>query len=137
MASNHDGYRFKSSLFAIEPGEDAEVNPGIYGRQLAVWLKDKLEERGHRIERVAAEDWGRCLLCANESFKLWIGVGSETEAGPAPPAEEVTWHCFAVAEVPLLKRLLGNEEAKAAQVKLDASLRGILEDEPKICLEPS
>lgn len=38
------GYWFKSTLFEIEPGEDGDINPGIYGRQLAVWLKDKLEQ---------------------------------------------------------------------------------------------
>jgi hypothetical protein len=28
-----DGYHFRSSLFDIEPGEDAETNRGCYGRQ--------------------------------------------------------------------------------------------------------
>ena len=32
-----EGYWFKFSKFEIEPGEDKDTNPGIYGRQLAVW----------------------------------------------------------------------------------------------------
>ncbi len=30
-----DGYWFTSSLFEIEPGEDDEINPRMYGRQFA------------------------------------------------------------------------------------------------------
>jgi len=33
-----DGYWFTSTKFEIEPGEDEEINPGIYGRQLARWF---------------------------------------------------------------------------------------------------
>jgi hypothetical protein len=39
-----EGYWFKSSKFEIEPGEDEEINPGMYGRQLARWLKQRLTE---------------------------------------------------------------------------------------------
>jgi hypothetical protein len=38
-----EGYWFKSSKFQVEPGEDEETNPGLYGRQLARWLKARLE----------------------------------------------------------------------------------------------
>ena len=38
-----EGYWFKSSKFEIEPGEDDEINPLIFGRQLARWLKKRLE----------------------------------------------------------------------------------------------
>lgn len=31
----NSGYWFKSTLFDIEPGEDKETNPGMYGRQFA------------------------------------------------------------------------------------------------------
>jgi hypothetical protein len=136
MSAINDGYWFKSGLFEIEPGEDAEVNPGIYGRQLALWLRDKLEERGHAIDCVVPEDWGRCLVCSNEGFRLWVGVGGETNDS-APSGSDVNWHCFAVAEAPLLKRLFGKPDMGPALAALDASLQGVLEDESRIQLEPS
>jgi hypothetical protein len=55
-----EGYWFKSSKFEIEPGEDEEINPGMYGRQLARWLKQRLTEKGYSVEDIINEDWGRC-----------------------------------------------------------------------------
>jgi len=71
-----DGYWFKSSLFEIEPGEDEEINPGIYGRQVATWLRQKLDAAGFTVEDVLNEDWGRCLMCQRSPFALWVGVSS-------------------------------------------------------------
>jgi len=65
-----DGYRFTSDLFEIEPGEDEQINPRRYGRQLASWLKAGLESRGYSVEPVIAEDWGRCLMCSRDPFLL-------------------------------------------------------------------
>ena len=53
-----DVIRFRSTRFRVEPGEDAEINPGIYGRQLADWLRERLIEAGEAVEPVIAEDWG-------------------------------------------------------------------------------
>lgn len=46
-----DGYWFTSTLFAVEPREDAETNPRMYGRQLASCLKVQLGERGRVVPR--------------------------------------------------------------------------------------
>ncbi|SUS05901.1 conserved hypothetical protein [uncultured Defluviicoccus sp.] len=133
-------YWFTSTLFEIEPGEDEEINPRRYGRQLAVWLKAKLEERGYRIEPAIAEDWGRCLICSREPFMLWVGCGNvvdydAAQPGDAPPAKEnVVWHCFSTAEIPLLKRLFKRPDTSFALSKLDEDLRTILSQEPKISL---
>ena len=34
MAIEGSRFWFKSSLFEIEPGEDEEINPNIYGKQV-------------------------------------------------------------------------------------------------------
>lgn len=138
-------YRFSSTLFEIEPGEDEEINPRMYGRQLAAWLKVQLETRGHAVEPVIAEDWGRCLMCAREPFLLWIGCGSEdittAQSDDPPPAkEDVVWVCFAEAEIPLLKRLFNRPDPSAALTRLDDDLKRILDGEPGITMlavEPS
>ena len=61
---NMEGYRFKSSKFEIEPGEDEEINPRMYGRQLARWLKQRLEEKGYSVEDIINEDWGSASCAA-------------------------------------------------------------------------
>jgi hypothetical protein len=139
-------YRFQSTLFEIEPGEDEEINPRMYGKQFAAWLKSQLEARGYDIEPIIAEDWGRCLMCAREPFLLWVGCANETDYAtaqpndPPPAKEDVVWVCSAEAEVSLWKRLFKRPDASAALARLDDHLKRILEDEPAITLlaiEPS
>ena len=133
-----DGYWFTSNLFTVEPGEDEEVNPGRYGRQLAIWLKAQLEQRGYGVEPVIAEDWGRCLMLSRDPFLLWVGCGNVDGSEVGPPNDKIIWHCFPAAEVPLLKRLFGKPDTSAALSKLDADLRAILSTEPavKLVAEP-
>jgi hypothetical protein len=84
---NPEGYWFKSSKFEIELGEDADINPRIYGRQLAVCLKARLEQNGYAVENIINEDWGRCLMCQRDPFMLWVGCGNMSDHRTAKPAE--------------------------------------------------
>ncbi len=131
---------FKSNLFEIEPGEDDEVSPRMYGRQLANWLKRRLEERGYDVEPVEAEDWGRRIMVSREPFMLWVGCGNVMDYAdmkdddPLPEKEDIVWSCFVEAEVPLLKRLFKKLDAAPALGKLNADLATILGSEPRITL---
>jgi hypothetical protein len=135
-----EGYWFTSSKFEIEPGEDEEINPGIYGRQLARWLKERMEEQGYRVDDIINEDWGRCLLCSRDPFMLWVGCANvaddETaESGDGPPVKEnVIWHCFAMAEVFFWRRLFRRIETGPAVSKLHMDLGEILRADPEVIL---
>ena len=135
-----DGYFFKSSKFDIEPGEDKEINPRIYGRQLAVWLMAQLENRGYSVEEIINEDWGRCLMCSRDPFMLWVGCGSvigydtAQEEDPPPAKENVVWHCFATAEVFFWKRLFRKVDTEPAVSKLYSDLGSILRADSEITL---
>ena len=130
-----DGYWFTSNLFTVEPGEDEEINPGRYGRQLAMWLKAQLEQRGYSVEPVITEDWGRCLMLSRDPFLLWVGCGNVDDSEVDGPINgKITWHCFPAAEVPFFKRLFGKADTSAALSKLDADLHTILSAEPAITL---
>lgn len=130
-------YWFTSSLFEIEPGEDEEINPGIYGRQFANWLAKKLESKGYEIDLIE-EDWGRCLMCIEKlPFRLWVGCANVLDYASngeptVPSKEQIVWTCFPVAEVPFLKRLFNRPDTAPALQKLDGVLREILESEPAI-----
>jgi hypothetical protein len=135
MSGYLSGYWFTSSLFSVEPGEDEEINPGRYGRQLANWLKVQLERRGYSVEPVIAEDWGRCLMLSRVPFMLWVGCGNtEGLASDDQPNKEITWHCFPVVEIPLLKRLFKRPDTSIALSKLNTDLHAILSAEPAITL---
>ena len=133
-------FYFKSDLFDIEPGEDDEINPGMYGRQLANWLKSRLEQTGYEVEPVIAEDWGRCIMVSRAPFKLWVGCGnmiediSVKESDPLPTKDNIVWLCFVEAEVPLLNRLFSKPDTTPALNKLQADLASILSSEPRITL---
>ena len=141
-----EGYWFKSSKFEIEPGEDDEINPRIYGRQLARWLKKRLEERGYAVEAIVNEDWGRCLMCSRNPFMLWVGCANMSEVeiagndaaadAPSPAKDNIIWHCFATAEVFWVKRWLRRIDTKPAVAKLTQDLGEILRAEPEIKLVP-
>ena len=52
-----DHVTFTSGFFAVEPGEDAETNPDIYGLALARRLTAELRRRGLPAEEPIAADW--------------------------------------------------------------------------------
>ena len=135
-----DQFWFKSGLFEIEPGEDADINPRMYGRQLANWLKMQLELRGYDVEPVISEDWGRCLMCARDPFMLWVGCGNVLDYStakpddPPPLKESVIWTCITTAEVSFWKKVFNKPDTAPALKKLNADLAAILACEPGIAL---
>jgi hypothetical protein len=137
-----EGFHFTSSLFEIEPREDEETNPRRYGKQLALWLKEKLKGIGYQTE-VLPEDWGWCVICQRKPFLLWVGCGNESDYDkvgpndPPPKGREVVWHCFPEAELPLLSRLFNRTDMTPALDKLDADLRAVLANEAGIGLTPA
>lgn len=139
-----NGYWFTSSLFQVEPGEDEDINPGVYGRQLAVWLEKQLEGRGYSVEPILNEDWGRCLMCSRDPFMLWVGCGNAADPeqfGHAHIEGALVWHCFAASEVPFWKRLFDRSrrpDTVAAVSKLHRDLGAILADtsDIKMVAEP-
>ena len=120
-----EGHWFTSTLFHVEPGEDQEVNPGRYGRQLARWLQARLKERGYLHADVVAEDWGWCVMCHAQPFMLWVGCGNVESEAPAE-STPIVWHCFAVAEVPLLTRIFKRVNAAPELSRLNSTLHTIL-----------
>ena len=77
--------RFRSRLFRPRRPEEEQVNPGVYGEELARWLADRLRETGGLEPRVDFEDFAwlvelpvgeatAWLFCANEfgSDDVWM-----------------------------------------------------------------
>lgn len=71
---------------------------------------------------------------------LWVGCSNvwdydtaKPDDGP-PSKEEVTWHCFATAEVSFWRKLFRKIDTTPAVSKLHADLGNILRAEPEISL---
>jgi hypothetical protein len=64
-----------SPKFALMPGEkDEVVNEGIYGKALAIYLKEKLTLRGYRIPFYCCEDWGWWVHIEGAPFLFGICI---------------------------------------------------------------
>lgn len=131
-------YHFKSKLFEIEPGEDEETNPGVYGKQLARWLKSNFESLGYKVEKPIPEDWGWCIMCSRHPYRLWLGCANVSNFDSAKPnrtaskKDDMLWYCFPMAEAPFLKRLFRMVDTFPGLKKLDSQLQGILRREPDV-----
>src|SRR5690349_20038119 len=97
---------FKTAHFQPVAGEEAETNPGIYGKALATWLGENLKARNSQYEGLVAEDWGWVVFVQSKPFMLWVGCSNTGDA-------ENEWRVFPVAERTLLQRLLGREKVGA------------------------
>jgi hypothetical protein len=133
-------YFFRSDLFEIEAGEDAETNPLCFGKQLAHWLREKLIEKGYSDEEVIAEDWGWCVMCAREPFYLWVGCVSVHDytktlpTDPLPKGKDVTWACLPTADTPWFRGLFKRVDPMPALERLTRDLYAVLSTEPRIAL---
>ncbi len=116
---------FKSSYFPIEPGEDEDINPGVFGKALAAWIADKLRERGVGVERIIEEDFARLVLIQRKPFALWVGCASEDDT-------VTDWQLFLVAETGLLTRLFRRVDPKPIFSSLVAHIQAIVEQVPDV-----
>jgi hypothetical protein len=70
---------FRSAKFPAYPGEEKEVNPGLWGKRLAEYLYQKLKEQGIETKEIFAEDWGWTVPIRHEAFPMWVGCGHYQE----------------------------------------------------------
>ena len=70
---------FRSGKFPPVPGEDVEVNPGLWGKRLAEYLRAELTARKVAVGEIYAEDWGWAVPIPHDAFPMWIGCGHYEE----------------------------------------------------------
>lgn len=58
MDTLRDIVEFRSEQFAPKLPEDSQVNPEVYGAELAFWLCTQLAQRGVVTTYPQSEDWG-------------------------------------------------------------------------------
>ena len=124
---------FESSAFGIDPGEDEATNPGIFGRTLAEWVRDRLREQGLPAEDVIAEDFGWCVPVRLDPHAVYVACASD-EGGPEgpPPRDGAAWQLFVFAEGGLLQRLFGKDTRREAMDRVFGAVRQALASSPDI-----
>jgi hypothetical protein len=110
---------FKSTAFPAYPGEDKEINPGIFGKRLAEFLAEALPHQGFRVLCIGAEDWGWMVEIENQEFPLWIGCanydGTENE-----------FQCLIEPSKPFVRKWFSKIETGQTVEKLAAALEEVL-----------
>ena len=114
---------FESSAFPVDPDEDQETNPGIYGKALASWLAEQLRAAGFSVGAIIAEDFGWCIPVNSKPHALYVACAG-TEEG------RDQWRVFAFAEGGILSRLLGTDKSAESLATLFVAVRGCIESEP-------
>jgi hypothetical protein len=66
----------RSDLFPAYEGEEAEINPGRWGKRLAEFLQQKLSDQGIRTGEIYSEDWGWAVPIEHDAFPIWLGCGN-------------------------------------------------------------
>jgi hypothetical protein len=108
-----------TGYFAVEPGEDAQTNPGIYGRAFAHWLADRLRDHGEPVEGVIPEDFGWCVMLRRNPYRLWIACGNRD-------GSTTEWGAYVVAELSLAGRLFRRVDPGPEIARLTALLEQIV-----------
>ena len=109
----------------MEPGEDSETNPGIYGRALARWVAERLNKRGLVVEQVLAEDFGRCVLIRSKPFKLWVACASLD-------GSRTRWQMFIALEQNPITKLFTRADPESDLKKLREQFRAVVGEVPDV-----
>jgi len=114
---------FKSLAFPIDPGEDEATNPGIFGRALANWLSNALQERGVPAGEIIPEDFGWCIRIGAKSDKLYLACAGSPDA---------SWQVYAFKDRGLLAGIFGPGAPTGEVDSLFVATKEILESAPEV-----
>src|SRR3954447_1346428 len=116
---------FRSKNFPPYEGEEAQINPGIWGKRLAEYLIQKLGPLGIQAEPIIAEDWGWYIPIRNEGFRLALCCGHQD-------GDDDQFLCFTDPAKPIVKKLFKKIDATPQLTRLTAAMQEILSSDPDI-----
>lgn len=83
-------FRFTSTAFRVQPGEDDRTKSGVFGKALAEWVAAQLTNRGIATSGILPKDLGWCVAIVSDKPKLYVVCSSGDG--------ENSWKVFAFAE---------------------------------------
>ncbi len=116
---------FRSDKFPPYAGEEEEINPGLWGKRLGEYLKEKLQAEGIQTEELMPKDWGWCLPIENEAFSMWIGCGHYQEYPNG-------YLCFVEPSKPVIRKLFKKIDTTGKVGQVVTVLDKILKSDPEI-----
>lgn len=115
---------FSSSAFPIDPAEDAETNPGIYGKSLAQWLSKQLGARGMTAGEAFPEDFGWCVGVKSDDKGVHVVCANGDTAD--------TWRVFCFVERGFFDKIRGRPDATDALERVFDAVKDALAAAPDV-----
>jgi hypothetical protein len=115
---------FESKMFSPFLPDEAQVNPNVYGAELAFWLSRQLAQRGMPTSYPEYEDWGWFIKYSTEDgHDYWLCCANRDGA-------QDKWRCHLE---PKARSLFGRNKASVEGARpLIHALRNVLAEEPGI-----
>lgn len=106
-------------MFPPYDGEEEQINPGLWGKGLADFLRDKLRAEGFQAEEPTPEDWGYVVPIGNEDFPMWVGCGRYQEYPDG-------FLCFIEPHTAFVRRFLKRVDTRERVAELQQALDKVL-----------
>jgi hypothetical protein len=116
---------FCSDIFPPYDGEEEEINPGLWGKRLAEFLRNGLRGEGFVTKELIAEDWGWVVPIVNAEFPIWIGCGRYQEYPDG-------FLCFIQPHKPSVRRLLKTIDTQGRVAELQKAMDKVLMEQAGI-----
>lgn len=98
---------FSSDKFLPVLPASCQVNPGVYGFELAWWLAQQLAGRGQITSYPVSEDWGWLIEYLDDEAEFMIGCSNLTNEGEGELGRPIQWSIFIRPHLSLKQRLKG------------------------------
>ena len=119
---------FYSSRFLPYLPESCQVNPGVYGFELALWLSNALIPLDIVTSYPIGEDWGWFIEYREGEAKFMIGCGCEANEGEGYLDQPLLWSVFIQQSLSIKQRLCGQTTPTIA-AKLAEAVVAVLQAE--------
>jgi hypothetical protein len=116
---------FRSDAFPALPGEEDQINPGRWGKQLADFLRVELSARGLKAGEPYAEDWGWAVPLDNPEYPLWVGCGNVDE-------DDGAFLCFIEPSKPIVRKLFKKIDVRDRVEQVAKALDEALSCHPRV-----
>lgn len=114
---------FDSAMFHPYLPDETQVNPGVYGAELAFWLSRQLAERGVMTSYPNCEDWGWFIKYrTKDGSEYWLCCANRDDA-------KDKWRCYLD---PKARNIFGRKAPAEGAGLLMRALRDLLAEEPGI-----
>lgn len=117
---------FTSTKFLPFLPEACQVNPGVYGFELALWLSQALARAHLPTSYPMSEDWGWFIEFIDGDAEFMIGCTSQAASEEGYIGQPIVWQIFLKQHLSLkqrLKRVTAPDKATTLAQAILAALR--------------